>query len=226
MPGDHLVLLAQPWWVNLLVLVPLLFWLLSWRVGLRISVQTLVYAALFAVAFGFVEASVVIYIRAAVGMLPGFSGTLRDVIRESAPLYRQPIAVHQLPQTLMTVETLRESATIIMLASVALLAAQSRRERWAMFLWCFALWDLAYYGGLWALVRWPQSMQSPDVLFLIPEPWLAQVWFPVLVSGMTVVTVAFGVAADGNRENLQLGNESAGCLREPEDDAPIDRNAL
>jgi hypothetical protein len=209
MSANHFVLLAQPWWVNLLVLVPLLFWFGSWRRGLKIPVQTLGCAALFAVAFGFVEASVVIYIRASIGMLPGFSGTLQDVIRESAPLYRQSIAVRQIPQALLTVETLRESATMIMLASVAVLAAHARRERWAMFLWCFALWDLAYYGGLWALVRWPQSMQSPDVLFLIPEPWLAQVWFPVLVSGMTVVGVAFGAARGKYAEKPRLGHESA-----------------
>ncbi len=192
MTPDHFVLFAQPWWVNLLILIPFLCYAFWRRGGLAIPRQALLYSTLFGLAFGFVEAAVVVYIRAAVGMLPGFSGTLADVIRESAPLYRQPLAVHQLPPALVSVETLREATTIIMLVSVALLATTKPRERWAMFLWCFAWWDLAYYAGLWATVRWPQSMQSPDVLFLIPEPWLAQVWFPILVSGLTVLAVAFG----------------------------------
>jgi hypothetical protein len=216
MTPDHFVLLAQPWWVNLFILVPFACFAMWRRDGLAIARRVLVYCAIFGMAFGFVEAAVVVYIRAAVGMLPGFNGTLADVVRESAPLYRQPIAVHQMPAALLSIETLRESATIVMLVTVALLAAAKRRERWAMFLWCFAWWDLAYYAGLWATVRWPQSMQSPDVLFLIPEPWLAQVWFPILVSGLTVLAVArasarqidgltFSATAVGVRNRMPAG---------------------
>jgi len=207
MPADHLVLFAHPWWVNLLIVLPPLFLALWWRNGLNLSRMTLGYSALFALAFGFVEASVVIYIRAAIGMLPGFSGTLADVVRESAPLYSQPIVLRQMPAALITVETLRESATMVMLASVALLAANRRRERSAMFLWCFAWWDLSYYAGLWATVRWPQSLQSPDVLFLIPEPWLAQVWFPLLVSGMTLLAV--GIASRRRRGRVAVETKSS-----------------
>jgi hypothetical protein len=190
MTPDRFTLLASPWWVNLFLLLPLACWWFWRRSGLYLSRSTLIFAALFALAFGFVEAAVVVYIRAAVGMLAGMNGTLTDVARESAPLYRQPMAVRQMPPSLLTLETLREAATIVMLASVAMLGARRARERWAIFLWCFALWDLAYYAGQWATVRWPQSLLSPDVLFLIPEPWLAQVWFPILVSGLTALAVA------------------------------------
>lgn len=217
MTPDHFVLFAQPWWVNLCLLVPLICYAFWRRAGLAIPRQVLLYSALFGLAFGFVEASVVVYIRAAVGMLPGFNGTLGDVIRESAPLYRQPLAVHQLPPALLSLETLRESATIIMLVSVALLAASKRRERWAMFLWCFAWWDLAYYAGLWATVRWPQSMQSPDVLFLIPEPWLAQVWFPILVSGLTVLAIAFA-----STEQAEHGTFTASAAADVRSRMPAD----
>ena len=44
-----------------------------------------------------------------------------------------------------------------MLLSVAILAEQKRGERFAVFLWIFALWDIGYYVALWATVRWPYS---------------------------------------------------------------------
>ena len=220
MTPDRFALFAQPWWVNLFILVPFLCFLAWRRGGLAISRHILIYSALFGLAFGFVEASVVVYLRAAVGMLPGFNGTLADVVRESAPLYRQPIAVHQMSQALISIETLRESATIIMLVTVAMLAVHKRRERWAIFLWCFAWWDLAYYAGLWAIVRWPQSMESPDVLFLIPEPWLAQVWFPIVISGLTALAVARASARRAENLAFSASAVAGGRSQMPADAKP------
>jgi hypothetical protein len=48
---------------------------------------------------------------------------------------------------LLTIEVLREAATIVMLVSVALLAASRAKEQCAVFLWTFALWDVSYYAG-------------------------------------------------------------------------------
>jgi hypothetical protein len=47
---------------------------------------------------------------------------------------------------------------VIMLTIVALLAASTKRERRAAFLWAFAFWDISYYVGLWATIRWPTSL--------------------------------------------------------------------
>jgi hypothetical protein len=80
---------------------------------------------------------------------------------------------------------------MLMLLAVAMLAARAVRERWAMFLWCFAIWDAAYYAGLWTTIRWPQSLATPDVLFLIPVPWIAQVWFPLLIDAAVVGAVLY-----------------------------------
>jgi hypothetical protein len=180
---------AQPWWVNLLLAVPLLIYLRWRRRGLALTAAQLALTAVFGAAFGFVEAAVVVYLRAAVGLLPGYKGTLADVARMSASVYEQAQSV-ELPQSLLTVELFREGATIVMLITLALLAAQRIRERWAIFLWAFAVWDMAYYAGLWATVRWPGSLKDLDVLFLIPVPWVSQVWFPVLVSLLTLLAVA------------------------------------
>ncbi len=182
-------LFASPWWVNLLLVVPLLACLWWRRRGLELSRQQLALAALFGIAFGFVEAAVVIYLRAAVGLLPGYQGTLADVARLSAGLYQQTQSVRQLPPSLMTVELVREAATLLMLLAVAQLGARHLRERCALFLWTFAVWDLSYYAGLRATVRWPASLRDADVLFLLPQPWVAQVWYPLVVSLLALLAV-------------------------------------
>jgi hypothetical protein len=182
-------LVAQPWWVNLLVAVPPLAWF-SWRRGgVPLTWAQLIVSGVFAASFGFLEAVVVVYLRAAVGLLPGYQGTLSDVIRMSGQYYLQSQSISQFPKSLLTLEFLREAATMLMLLSVALLTSANSRARAAVFLWTFALWDTFYYAGLWATVRWPLSLRDPDVLFLIPVPWLSPVWFPLLVSGLALAAV-------------------------------------
>ncbi len=87
---------------------------------------------------------------------------------------------------------------MIMLGSVALLAGAGAKERWGSFLWTFAAWDITYYAGLWATLRWPSSLKDYDVLFLIPVPWVAQVWFPVLVSTLTMLAVILSRRGEGS----------------------------
>lgn len=192
---------AQPWWVNLLIFIPLLIFLLWRRRGLQIRWQNLVFATLFGLSFGFVEASVVVYLRAATGLLPGYQGTLAEVRQHSGEVYDQSHSPSDFPQSLLAVEVFREAATMLMLISLAWIAADRARERWVIFLWTFAAWDIAYYAGLWLTVRWPRSLREVDVLFLIPEPWVAQVWFPLLVSGLTMAAIlaARAAARDNSR---------------------------
>ena len=140
---------------------------------------------MFATAFGFLEATVVVYLRAASGLLPGYQGTLSDIIR-ATPASQ---AIVELPQSLLSLELIREAATIFMLFSIAFLTTLTWRGRVAVFLWAFAIWDIVYYVSLWATVRWPHSLKDSDILFLIPEPWSAPVWFPLLVSALTLVVV-------------------------------------
>jgi len=186
---NEFTLFAQPWWVNFLFGIPFVAYYLWRKEGLLISKWTLVISGLFGIAFGFVEASVVVYLRAAVGLLPGYGGTLSDVARLFADIYQQAQILNELPKSLLAVEFFREAATMIMLLSIALVAVKSLRERWAIFLWAFATWDIFYYIGLWATVRWPSSLLTPDVLFLIPVPWFSQVWFPILISALIMVAV-------------------------------------
>jgi hypothetical protein len=205
---ERLHLFASPWWVNLLILVPfIVYW--SWRkLGLALTFRQLAFAAIFAIAFGFVESAVVVYLRAASGLLPGYQGTLSDVGRLSAEQYKFDPKINELPPSLTSVEVFREAATMLMLVSVAVLVGRTRRESWAAFLWIFAIWDICYYAGLWTTIRWPNSLLDWDVLFLIPVPWTAQVWFPLLVSSLTVAAVASTKKVQMKAQNGQHGAET------------------
>ena len=181
---------AEPWWVNLLLLVPLLAYLLFRRKQPRLTSQSLLACAVFALSFGFVESAIAIYLGVALGLLPGHAGRLSDLARLTPELDGpQAQQFSNLSPGLLSVEVIREAATMLMLLSVAVLAVDKWRERFAIFLWTFALWDTAYYISLWVVVHWPDSPTSWDVLFFIPVPWIAQVWFPVLVSILTLVVV-------------------------------------
>jgi hypothetical protein len=182
-------LVAEPRWVNFIILVPPLAWF-SWRRGgVPVTVGQLFISGVFAASFGFLEAVVVVYLRAAVGLLPGYQGTLSDVIRMSGDFYVQSQAISQFPKSLLTLEVLREAATILILLTVAFLTSTNSRARAAVFLWTFAIWDIVYYVSLWATVRWPLSLGDQDVLFLIPVPWVSPVWFPLLVSALALAAV-------------------------------------
>ena len=151
---EKLQIWAHPWWVNLLALIPFITYAAFRRKRALPNWRQLTTLAIFAASFGFVEAAVVVYLRSATGLLPGYRGTLSE-LQHSSEGYHQEQSISQFPQSLLTIEVYREAATMIMLVSVTLLAASSTSARWAAFLWVFALWDIAYYAGLWLTVRWP-----------------------------------------------------------------------
>ena len=67
---------AHPWWVNLVLLVPALSYLGWRRKGLLLSWRKLSVLALFGVAFGFVEAVVVVYLRTAAEAVGHYSSAI------------------------------------------------------------------------------------------------------------------------------------------------------
>ena len=127
----------------------------------------------FGIAFGWLEAVVVVYIR--------------RILEAERTIDLTNIVVEQADATVMFIERTREAATIVMLACLALLAFRNWRRRIAAFLLVFAVWDIFYYVTLKILIKWPPSFATIDCLFLIPRPWIAPVWFPLLASlGMLV----------------------------------------
>jgi hypothetical protein len=131
--------------------------------------------AVFGIAMAHFEGVVVIYLRKALGMLD------TDGNKES---------VEKIPKRFLYIEMTREATTIIMLLVIAFLAGGTWTEKAIFFLWTFAFWDLFYYLSLYILIKWPPKLTTIDVLFLIPKPWIAPVWFPVSVSSLTIIVIA------------------------------------
>jgi hypothetical protein len=130
--------------------------------------------AVFGIAMAHFEGVVVVYLRKSLGMLDS------DGNKES---------VEKIPEKFLLIEKSREAATIIMLVVIAFIAGADWIERGVYFLWTFAFWDLFYYVSLYILIKWPPKLTTTDVLFLIPKPWIAPVWFPVGVSTLTILTI-------------------------------------
>ena len=130
---------------------------------------SLAVTAVFAVAMAFVEAAVVVYLRE-IYYPDGFGFPL------------PPIDPH-----LLIIEIAREAATIAMLITVSWFAGRRLAERFAFFCFAFAIWDIFYYVWLKVTLDWPLSLLTPDVLFLIPLPWIGPVLSPVIVSVSLII---------------------------------------
>src|ERR1700685_2008159 len=138
--------------------------------------------ALFAIAFGYVEAAVVAYLRAMYAPLraqfyPGSSNELLPLLSLDQLRILGPEHIMRL-----NIEPGRELATLLMLAGVAVAATHRPREWFAAFVLCFGIWDIAFYAFLKMLLSWPVSLLTWDILFLLPVPWVGPVWAPILVS--------------------------------------------
>lgn len=115
-------------------------------------------------AFGYMEAAVVVYLRE-IYYPEGFAFPL--VMIENR---------------IMFTEILREAATLLMIWVTVTLAYKRLQSRFAAFFLLFGLWDIFYYIFLKLLLHWPESINTWDILFLIPLPWVGPIWAPVLVS--------------------------------------------
>jgi len=143
------------------------------------SVKLLIWVTLFAIAMGFLETSVVVY--------------LRELYYPDG--FRFPLVV--VSNKIAVVEFWREFCTIIMLVGIGIAAGRTRLERFAYFLVAFAVWDIFYYVFLEVLLGWPESLSTWDILFLIPVPWTGPVIAPCLVSlGLILLGTSIVYATD------------------------------
>jgi hypothetical protein len=155
--------------------------------------RTVIGLFLFGISFGYVEAAVVIYLRALYeplrqrltpGRAPG----------DLFPIVDRDRMVAEAPETgrLLEVEVVREAATIVMLAAAAMLVAGERSLWLPAFSIAFGVWDVCFYLFLKLWIDWPASLLTWDLLFLLPVPWVAPVLAPVIVS---FTIVGCGLAA-------------------------------
>lgn len=130
--------------------------------------------ALFGISMAHVEGVVVVYLRKALGILD--SETNKSLLKKFSGQF-------------ITIEKTREAATIIMLIVLSLLVGATVFERLVTFFWTFAFWDLFYYASLYILIKWPTSLATIDILFLIPRPLIAPVWVPIGISSAIIVLI-------------------------------------
>ncbi len=125
----------------------------------------------FAIAMAFVEAAVVVY--------------LRQIYYPQDPLIIFPPIM--LAPYYLAIEIARETATVVMILSVAWLAEKGFVRVFAAFVYMFGLWDIFYYLWLKLSMGWPVSWVEWDILFLIPWIWLGPWIAPVAVAILFVV---------------------------------------
>lgn len=137
--------------------------------------RLLLWITLFSIAMGFLETAVVVYLRA-LYYPEGFK-----------------LPLVNLDNTIALTELGREAATIIMLAGIGILTGKNPTQRFAWFLYSFAIWDIFYYVFLKVLLNWPESLFTWDILFLIPLPWFGPVICPVIISLSMILLAGFMV---------------------------------
>ncbi len=127
------------------------------------------WVGLFAIAMAYLESAVVVYIRRIYG--------INDLLIDILPF--DPV--------LAPIEIGRELATLIMLLAVGWAVGKSLQSRLSYTFIIFGVWDIFYYIWLRVFIDWPNSLFSPDILFLIPLPWWGPVIAPVLIACLMVV---------------------------------------
>lgn len=136
--------------------------------------EKFLWLALFGIGMAHLEGVTVVYLRWALGTNDSESN--RDLLKK-------------IPKHYIFIEKTREAATILMLVILALLVGNTWLDKMVVFLWTFAFWDLFYYLSLYLLIKWPPNFTTIDVLFLIPRPWIAPVWFPIGISSITIIII-------------------------------------
>lgn len=134
----------------------------------------------YAIGMAWVEAACVFYIRALVDRI-------------------EPYQVNPLPigGALGFVELWREVATLVMIATVGLLAGRTWRRRAGYAAVAFGAWDIFYYVFLHFISGWPRTLFDWDILFLLPLPW----WGPVIApASIALVLILWGTVATQARD--------------------------
>jgi len=158
---------------------------------------------LFGISFGYVEAAVVVYLRA-----------IYDPIRARLHPERGPhdlfplITPRELANTgpenaqRLGIEIGREAGTMLMLGAVAVGVARNLHQWIAAFAIAFGVWDISFYAFLKLMIDWPERLSTWDILFLIPLPWVGPVWAPVLVALSMIVCGLISLRAGGIRGRI------------------------
>lgn len=155
--------------------------------------KTIFQVIIFSVAMGYLEAAVVVYLRD-IYYPKGFTFPLKLLNKRD-----------------LMVEVGRELATLIMLISIGVIAGKTKIQRFAYFLLAFGFWDITYYVFLWLILRWPATILTWDILFLLPLVWVGPVLAPCILS-LTMIVCAIVILQSPNAAKVELTLPVLLCL--------------
>jgi len=153
---------------------------------------------LFAAGMAWVESASVYYLRVLVGRVEPY---------QAIPL---PIS-----GILGRVELVREVATLVMLATLGVLAGGTMRARLGYTAVAFGVWDILYYVFLRIICGWPRSVFDWDILFLLPLPWWGPVLAPCCIATLMILWGTYASQSvsrntTGDLTRIALGSSAAG----------------
>ncbi len=158
---------------------------------LKTTIKRFFIVVIFSIAFAYIEAAVVVYLRA-IFHPDGF--TFPMIVFGIGPHWKR----------FLITEIGREAATIVLIFTGAWLFGRNRRQRFAYFLTIFAIWDIFYYVWLKVLIDWPVSIMDWDILFLIPGTWASAVLYPVLISITMLIFAAAILYRDARGRDIKV----------------------
>ncbi len=141
----------------------------------------------FSVAMGYLETSVVVYLRE-LYYPEGFIFPLKIIA----------------PRIALT-EIFRELATMLMLVAIGCMSGRTKTEKFAFFIYSFAVWDLSYYVFLKIILNWPGSLFTWDILFMLPTMWVGPVIAPVINSFTMILLSLLIVSRTSQNMKTRIG---------------------
>jgi hypothetical protein len=131
--------------------------------------HTLIWVTLLTIGLAYIESAVVVY--------------LRELLFPHGFTFPMPVINHIVIKT----EIWRELATLLILTSIGAIVGKHFLEKFAWFIYSFAVWDIFYYVFLKLLIDWPESFMTWDILFLIPVTWAGPVITPLIVTVLMII---------------------------------------
>lgn len=150
-----------------------------------LNLKKLVWPTLFSISLGYLEATVVVYLR-----LLDYPENIKEIF----------------PMKLMhsfniLIEFGREISTILIILSVALIMERKNIVKFfSAFLYIFGLWDIFYYVWLKIIIDWPTNWAGWDILFLIPWVWIGPWICPFLISCLFILFGGYFLLREGTLE--------------------------
>lgn len=146
-----------------------------------------------ATTVAFLNAAAAVYLREIYNiktLLPSWGLNKQDIVFKFGDLMvlKQDLALKILVDTnLLATEQIRQIAMLTLVGAAVYMIGKKWSERASLMLFVVGLWGVLYYAFLYAILKWPTSLLSKDVISLVPMPVIVPVYMPLLLSALAFV---------------------------------------